>query len=124
MKYLKKFENADIEILSRFTQAIASFLNEIKPELKFYSVHNYNKYQWSIYINNAEIIFIGKSGSLNRTILLDQMNYYFEKKEIQNFMEYIPPYLSNIDTLIFIEKLTKEQYERFLIQIEADKYNL
>ena len=96
----------------------------------------------SVYIHDEQIIMIYETSfplpiEHCRIVLCFDINNYFTKKELDNLENFLfdenhmisgskltKGLLVNYKIPEFIEKLTKENYDNYLIQQNADKYNL
>lgn len=130
MKHLKYFEHINKEYYNNYKYLAKSFVKlftDIRPEMKYkvkktdngYSVNNIYNYslleisRWTT--DKYEISLF--SANIDNDILLKFILYVFDVNWT-NFsgMDYLIP--------IYIGKLTKENYDNYIIKLTTDKYNL
>ena len=131
MKYLKTYENTIENItdkIIKLSEKFVIFFNDINPKLKCY--YQIDKSDSRIMNYEKSLLLLSNSNNyLIRIILLYDINYYFSKKEIKTIDEFLKinlndEYLSKAGVDEFIEYLTKENYEKFLISKISNKYNI
>jgi hypothetical protein len=125
MRYIKTYDNVlydpNVEKLSK---AFADFFNSIHPELKCYTTNSY-----SVMNYEKQLLSISDTGYRQiRIVFVYDINYYFSRSDVENLLNFIQfeggQYISKENIDKFIDKLTKENYELFLISNHANKYNI